>query len=210
MNGANVIKCLLVEDNAGDAWLIGEMLSDVKSVGVELTHVTMLSDAISMLESGAFDVVLVDMSLPDSIWPHTLTRVVESFPEMPVVVLTGLNDEERAVNAVQKGAQDYLVKDRISGDLLSKAIVYAMERKKIENEQKRLISELKDALAKVKLLSGMIPICASCKKIRDDQGYWTQIEAYIREHSEAEFTHGICPDCMKRLYPNLCGKKRPE
>jgi len=56
---------------------------------------------------------------------------------------------------------------------------------------------------KVKLLSGLIPICASCRKIRDDQGYWTQIEAYIREHSEAEFSHGICPDCVKLLYPDL-------
>lgn len=62
---------------------------------------------------------------------------------------------------------------------------------------------LKDALAEVKILSGLLPICASCKKIRDDKGYWNQIEGYIREHSEAEFTHSICPECAKKLYPEL-------
>jgi hypothetical protein len=62
----------------------------------------------------------------------------------------------------------------------------------------------KEALAEVKVLSGMLPICMSCKKIRDDQGYWNQIEGYIREHSEAEFTHGLCPVCLKKHYPEYC------
>jgi hypothetical protein len=66
-----------------------------------------------------------------------------------------------------------------------------------------LIRELQEALTMVKLLSGLLPICASCKKIRDDKGYWTQIESYIRDHSEAEFSHGICPDCLKKLYPEI-------
>jgi hypothetical protein len=67
----------------------------------------------------------------------------------------------------------------------------------------RLIAELQQALAKVKTLSGMLPICASCKKIRNDEGYWQSVEVYIRDHSEAEFTHGLCPDCIKKLYPDL-------
>lgn len=74
-------------------------------------------------------------------------------------------------------------------------------RKNMEEEKEMLISELKDALAKVKQLSGFLPICASCKKIRDDRGYWQQIESYIHEHSEAQFSHGICPSCAKKLYP---------
>jgi PAS domain S-box-containing protein len=76
------------------------------------------------------------------------------------------------------------------------------ERKRAEDEREKLIQELQKALAEVKTLSGLIPICASCKKIRDDKGYWNQIESYIRDHSEAEFSHGICPDCMKKLYPD--------
>lgn len=76
------------------------------------------------------------------------------------------------------------------------------ERKRAEAEREKLMQELQEALTRVKLLSGLLPICASCKKIRDDKGYWTQIEAYIRDHSEAEFTHGICPECFKKLYPD--------
>ncbi len=68
-------------------------------------------------------------------------------------------------------------------------------------EREQLLEELKTALADVKKLSGLLPICASCKKIRDDKGYWTQIETYIQNHSEAEFTHGLCEDCIQRLYP---------
>ncbi|MFZ1977270.1 MAG: PAS domain S-box protein, partial [Bacteroidota bacterium] len=75
-------------------------------------------------------------------------------------------------------------------------------RKEAEAEREKLISELKAALAEVKTLSGLIPICASCKKIRDDNGYWQQVESYIQRHSEAKFTHGLCPDCMLKLYPD--------
>lgn len=70
--------------------------------------------------------------------------------------------------------------------------------------QKRNFYEEKEkALREIKILSGFLPICASCKRIRDDKGYWNQIESYIRNHSEAEFSHGICPDCAKKLYPDL-------
>ncbi|MDI7260282.1 MAG: PAS domain S-box protein [Thermodesulfobacteriota bacterium] len=79
------------------------------------------------------------------------------------------------------------------------------ERKRAEQEREKLIQELQEALTKVKKLSGLLPICASCKKIRDDKGYWNQIEGYIRDHSEAEFSHGICPDCARKLYPELYG-----
>ena len=74
------------------------------------------------------------------------------------------------------------------------------DRKRAEDERENLITDLKEALAKVRTLSGLLPICSSCKKIRDDKGYWNQLETYILEHSQAEFTHGLCPDCMKKLY----------
>ena len=77
------------------------------------------------------------------------------------------------------------------------------ERKRVENERERLIHELQEALAEVKTLSGLLPICSSCKKIRDDKGYWNQLESYISKHSEAEFSHGICPECAKKLYPEF-------
>jgi len=77
------------------------------------------------------------------------------------------------------------------------------ERKWAEQERERLIRELQKALSEVMMLSGLLPICSVCKKIRDDQGYWQQVEEYIGAHSEAEFTHGICPECARKLYPEI-------
>jgi len=78
------------------------------------------------------------------------------------------------------------------------------EIKQAEEQREKIIAELQEALDKIKTLKGLIPICACCKKIRDDQGYWNSVESYIKDHADVEFTHGICPDCMKKLYPNYC------
>jgi PAS domain S-box-containing protein len=77
------------------------------------------------------------------------------------------------------------------------------QRLKVEKEKENLIQKLQESLAQVKKLSGMLPICAACKNIRDDKGYWKRIEVYIQQHSEAEFSHSLCPDCIKKLYPEL-------
>jgi PAS domain S-box-containing protein len=81
------------------------------------------------------------------------------------------------------------------------------ERKRIEAERDKVILDLQEALKNVKTLSGLLPICASCKKIRDDQGYWNRIESYIHKHSDAQFSHGICPECAKEIYPDIDHKK---
>jgi PAS domain S-box-containing protein len=75
------------------------------------------------------------------------------------------------------------------------------ERKLAENEREKLIKELQDALTEVKKLSGLLPICSHCKKIRDDKGYWKRLESYLQEHSDAEFSHSVCPECAKKYYP---------
>lgn len=77
------------------------------------------------------------------------------------------------------------------------------ERKQAERERERLMGELKTAVAEVKTLSGLLPICAHCKRIRDDQGQWNQIELYIRQRSNANFSHGVCPECSRKFYPEL-------
>jgi len=84
------------------------------------------------------------------------------------------------------------------------------ETQKAEIERNRYVEKLQESLKKVKQLSGFIPICASCKKIRDDKGYWNQVEKYVSEHSEAEFSHGICPECMKKLYPEFVDDKKSD
>jgi len=78
-----------------------------------------------------------------------------------------------------------------------------LQRKIIEEKREKTISEREKALEDIKILRGLLPICASCKKIRDDQGYWNQIDVYVHEHSEADFSHGICPECAKKLYPKF-------
>ncbi len=81
--------------------------------------------------------------------------------------------------------------------------VLGLQRNKAEQQRNIIVLEREKAHQELRILRGLLPICASCKKIRDDTGYWTQIEGYIRDHSEAEFTHSICPDCAKRLYPDF-------
>jgi len=86
------------------------------------------------------------------------------------------------------------------------AILDITKRKRNESQKEKLIAQLQEALDKVRVLSGFLPICASCKAIRDDKGYWKQIESYISEHSEAEFSHSLCPKCAKKLYPEFVPK----
>lgn len=98
---------------------------------------------------------------------------------------------------------------KIKGKKLLYSIIHDIsERKQAEEEREKLILELRAALSEIKTLSGMLPICSSCKKIRDDQGYWQQLESYILAHSQAEFTHSICPECADRLYPEVMKRIR--
>lgn len=103
------------------------------------------------------------------------------------------------------GAEDttFLTEERNLIKAVAERLGRVIERKQYEEERENLISELQHAMSEVKMLSGLLPICASCKKIRDDKGYWNQIESYIQDHSEAEFTHGLCPECAEKLYPGF-------
>ncbi len=97
--------------------------------------------------------------------------------------------------------QPYFVDGKVAGFIgVARDIT---RRVYLEEEQRKLITELQDALVSIRTLRGMLPICSSCKKIRDDKGYWNQIEAYVSEHSEAEFSHGLCPECAQKLYPEF-------
>jgi len=116
--------------------------------------------------------------------------------------------DRKAVERALRLARDKLeerVKER-TGELVrtnQQLREQIQEREKAEEKLAALVVELQDALSKVKTLSGLLPICAACKKIRDDKGYWTQVDVYVREHSEADFTHSICPECAAKLYPGL-------
>lgn len=191
------IKLLLVDDNADDVFLTRRMLKKSSRFQFHIDHCSNLMDALDYLAAEKPDIVLLDLGLPDSLGLQTLEQVLEAAPNLPIVVFTGLSDEDLGIKAVQKGAQDYLVKGQVNLDLLVRSLCYAIERK-------QMVTDLQEALSQVKILKGFLPICSRCKSIRDDQGSWRQIESYIREHSEAEFSHGICPVCLKEFYPEFC------
>jgi signal transduction histidine kinase/DNA-binding response OmpR family regulator len=125
-------RLLLVEDNPGDARLLQEALREVKNAQFELVHVERLSQALERLGEERFDIILLDLSLPDGKGLDTIVRVHEQTPRVPIVVLTGLDDEEMALRALREGAQDYLVKGQVDGSLLVRAMRYAVERKDAE------------------------------------------------------------------------------
>ncbi|MDY6875835.1 MAG: response regulator [Chloroflexota bacterium] len=144
------IKVLLVEDNPGDTRLLREILAEVTSAQFELAHVERLSETLKHLAEGSTDVTLLDLSLPDGRGLDTITQVHTQAPDVPIVVLTGLDDEALAVRAVREGAQDYLVKGQIDGNLLARAIRYAIERKRAAEEIKHRGEEL-EALREISL-----------------------------------------------------------
>jgi GAF domain-containing protein len=129
------IRILLIEDNPGDARLLQEMLVEARGLSFELEQRESLSTGLEWLAEGNPDVVLLDLSLPDSQGFNTVTQVLAQAPQAPIVVLSGLDDEDLAVSAVRVGAQDYLVKGQVSSDLLARAIHYAIERKRAEARQ---------------------------------------------------------------------------
>ncbi len=207
MKNEQNIHILLIEDDTEDAFLFMEMVSDEKNHTLDIEHVTSLNAGIERIREGGIDIVLSDLGLPESSGLDTLNLLLpELGRKLPVIVLTGLTDQETGAEAVRAGAQDYLFKEEVTGSLLVRSILYAIERKKMIVEREKLMQELQDALDKVKLLSGFLPICCSCKKIRDDEGYWQQIELYISNNSDVEFTHGICQECSEALYPELHAK----
>ncbi|WP_445632055.1 response regulator [Nostoc sp. DSM 114167] len=133
MAGENIIKVLLVEDNPGDVLLLQELFKEVIAVVVELMPVERLYEAVNYLTNETFDVILLDLSLPDSQGLQTFVIAHNQAKATPIIVLTGINDETLATSAMQQGAQDYLVKGQVTGDLLVRSMRYAIERQRADN-----------------------------------------------------------------------------
>ncbi|WP_413167196.1 sensor histidine kinase [Capilliphycus salinus ALCB114379] len=142
-----LIKVLLVEDNPGDAFLIQESLKKRHKMNFKVTVVERLTDAFSCLEQNRFDIILLDLFLPDSQGLDTFTDILSKANHLPIVVLTGLNDEKMAIQAVRLGAQDYLKKELAIGELLIYSLCYAIERKRTQEEleQQKIQLEITNA-----------------------------------------------------------------
>jgi urea transport system substrate-binding protein len=140
----------------------------------------------------------------------------KGYPEGHVLLKRFLSvpvfDVEKIVAVVGVGNKTapYTEQDEGQLYLLMQGMWQIVQRKRVEEERERLIGDLQHALAEVKALSGLLPICSSCKKVRDDKGYWTQIERFIEARSDASFSHSICPDCLEKLYPEVAEKMRKK
>lgn len=190
---------LIVEDNPGDTLLIKEYLNQKKEFSYHFVESDTLKSACDLLSRQNFDVVLLDLSLPDSSGLDTVRKVVSKFPSVPVVVLTGLQDDETARLAVRYGAQDYLDKQFISPEVLSRSIIYAIERKKTMQDKEELLVDLAHALNKIDKLEGMLPMCVNCKKIIDENKKWQTVEQFISQRSDISIVPLICPECKNDM-----------
>ena len=157
------LRVLLVEDNPGDILLIREFLGENSDCRIDT--VPTLGEAIRIMEAERFDVVLLDLNLPDSSGLETVQRLVSHFPETAILVLTCQADERIAARAIRYGAQDYLDKCYISPRWLGRAIANAIERKRAEQRKNGLLADLTAALEEVEMLRKMVPVCMGCRRI---------------------------------------------
>ncbi len=161
--------------------------------------------------STKIDLILMDVLMPeiDGVSACRQIKQKDHLRDIPVIMVTAKNDLSNLKEAFSAGAMDYINKPVNGVELLARvasALTLKNEmdcRKEREVELRRSNDELQRALKEVKVLRGLIPICASCKKIRNDGGFWQQLEEYLGEHSEAEFSHGLCQPCIKKLYPGV-------
>jgi CheY-like chemotaxis protein len=193
------ISMLIVEDNPGDAELIKEYLRADRPGQYHIEEASTMYGALATLAREHIDLVLLDLRLPDSNGLDTVRTVISHFPQVVIVILTGLQDEQVALQAVRYGAQDYLEKNQLTPALLRRSITYSLERKKAMREKENLLSDLTTALEQLEALEKILPICASCKKIRGENNNWHRIDEYIRTRSGVWQGRDICPQCLAEL-----------
>ena len=161
------------------------------------------------------DVVVTDIAMPvmDGL---AMTRAIKAHdPHAQVVVSTAYSSTQHFLECIEIGVDGYVLKPIEPPQLLAamgkclRIVANTRELERRGEERDRLLRELQESATKVKTLSGLLPICASCKKIRDDAGYWKQLETYITEHSGVLFSHGFCPSCVRTLYPEFANRAVP-
>jgi len=196
-------KVLVTDDNP-DILLLSAML--LRKAGYEVVEASTGQECLDAVRVHHPDIVVLDVVLPDMSGVQVCRQIKndKSLEDIFVILASGTQiSSETQAEGLDIGAEGFIGRPISNKEFLAR--VRAGERikraedalREKEKQQQILISQLKDALAEIKTLKGCIPICASCKKIRDDEGYWDQLEAYISKHTDAIFTHGLCPECAE-------------
>ncbi len=191
-------RILIAEDESLVTEMIAGILDELGHTVVGMARNGL--QAVEMAHSVQPDVVLMDIMMSDMDGLEAANQIAETCPT-PVVVLTAYETPEMVERASAVGVGAYLTKPPNAREM-DRALTIAVARFADLMALRRANAELKKALLTVKRLSGMLPICANCKRIRDDRGCWHHLEDYIRNHAGVEFTHGLCPTCAESLYPH--------
>lgn len=199
---------LIVDDISQNIQVLGSILP---RDSFDISYATDGRQALEMVASEAYDLILLDIMMP-GMDGFEVCRRIQQMPEkkeIPIIFLTARSQKQDIVQGLDTGAVDYVTKPFNAAELRARVKTHLQlkkARERIEEQKNNLEAlnqELQDALEKIKTLEGIIPICCVCKNIRNDKGYWEQIEAYMAQHSNAQFSHGICPDCCEKLYPDI-------
>ena len=186
------MRVLVVEDEKKLGELIGRGL---REEGYAADVADRGEDALWMARAVPYDAIVLDVMLPGADGFEVCRRLRASGNRTPVLILTARYSEEDTIRGLDLGADDYLVKP-FNRDELRARIKVGMRVVTLQQRLADRVAELEDAAATEKHLRGLLPICCYCKRIRTDQNYWQQIEGYVSEHSDARFSHGICPTCF--------------
>ena len=199
------ISILVVEDDPNVSTVLTARL---ESLGYQVCSTAETGfEAIGGVVRHQPDVVTMDILLKGEINGIEAAAKIAEHSDVPVIYMTCLSDQKIFERAIHTNPYGYIIKPYDINELRS-AIEIAVVKHQAARERDALIARLQQALQEVKTLSGLLPICSSCKRIRnEDDNSWQQIEDYIATHSDADFTHGICPECAQRLYPELYHKK---
>jgi two-component system, response regulator PdtaR len=200
-------RILLVED---EAIIAADLQRRLSRLGCEVVGMAASGEeAVRLATLLRPELVLMDINLQGEMDGTQAAHQLQVELQLPVVYLTASSDASVVGRAKLTDAFGYLLKP-LDERLLQITIEMALYKHQMEQERRKLTAELREALAKLKVLSGLLPICASCKNIRDEEGYWHRVEKYIRDHSEADFSHSVCPACACRLYPEYFSESQLE
>jgi DNA-binding response OmpR family regulator len=189
---------LIAEDDIVSRRLLHATLEEL---GCEVLTATDGAEAWQALQrENAPRLAILDWMMPGLDGPEVCRRVraASQSPPLYIILLTTRDSIEDVVRGLEAGADDYITKPFDSKELMARVRV-GLRMVELQASLAARVRELEEALARVKQLNGLLPICSYCKKIRDDRNYWRQVESYISAHSDAEFSHGICPDCYENI-----------